>query len=165
MSGRRAASAAIVAMALIAIGATGCGRDDFKNDPSPPVPAEISVKIATDGVGISPKTFGAGVANFTVANLTNQTGSLAIHGPVTAETSAIPPTGTGTIKVELKSGKYEARAALRAEPAAPALVGRALPGLDQPIEDRVDHQLEPREAARIDLVRERLADAFEIGSL
>jgi len=108
LSGRRAASAALVAVALIAIGATGCGRDDFKNDPSPPVPAEISVKIATDGVGVSPKTFGAGVANFTVANLTNQTGSLAIHGPVTAETSAIPPTGTGTIKVELKSGNYEA---------------------------------------------------------
>jgi len=109
-SGRRVASAALVAAALIAIGVTGCGRNDFKNDPSPPVPAEISVKIATDGVGVSPKTFGAGVAIFTVANLTNQIGSLAIHGPVTAETSAIPPSGTGTIKVELKSGNYEASA-------------------------------------------------------
>lgn len=110
MSGRRVASAALLVVALIAIGVSGCGRDDFKNDPSPPVPAEISVKIAREGIGVSPKTFGAGVANFTVANLTNQTGSLAIHGPVTAETNSIPPTGTGTIKVELKSGNYEASA-------------------------------------------------------
>ena len=41
------------------------------------VPAVVSVKIATDGVGVSPKEFGAGQVNFTVANLTNQTGSLA----------------------------------------------------------------------------------------
>ena len=108
MSARGVAPAALCAVAVIAIGASGCGRDDFKNDPRPPVPAEIAVKIAQDGVAVSPKTFGAGLAVFTVANLTNQAGSLAIHGPVTAATSEIPPAGTGSVKVELKSGNYEA---------------------------------------------------------
>lgn len=66
------------------------------------------MKIATDGVGVSPKTFGAGLANFTVANLTNQAGSLTIHGPVSAQTDSIPPAGTGSVKVNLTSGTYEA---------------------------------------------------------
>ena len=41
----------LFAAALItALAVAGCGRDDFQNDPRPPVPAEVSVKIATDGV-------------------------------------------------------------------------------------------------------------------
>ena len=76
---------------LVALVVAGCGRNDFKNDPRPPIPAEVSVKIASDGVGVSPKEFGAGLVNFTIANLTNQTGSLAIHGPVSATSDAIAP--------------------------------------------------------------------------
>ena len=86
----------------------GCGRNDFNNDPRPPIPAEVSVKVATDGVGVSPKEFGAGLVNFTIANLTNETGSLAIHGPVTADSDPIAPGDTGTIKVNLKTGSYDA---------------------------------------------------------
>jgi hypothetical protein len=48
------------------------------------------------------------LVNFTVANLSNQTGSLAIHGPVSANTDAIAPTDTQTIKVQMKTGSYEA---------------------------------------------------------
>jgi hypothetical protein len=99
---------AVVAALVVVLAATGCGRNDFKNDPRPPVPAEVAVKIANDGVGVSPKTFGAGLVNFTVANLTNQTGSLAIHGPVSATTNQIPPGGTGSVKVEMTTGSYEA---------------------------------------------------------
>jgi hypothetical protein len=99
---------AVAAALVIAVTAAGCGRNDFKNDPSPPIPAEISVKIANDGVGVSPKTFGAGLAIFTAANLTNQTGSLVIHGPVSVSTDSIPPGGTGQVKTDLKSGSYEA---------------------------------------------------------
>jgi hypothetical protein len=99
---------AVIAALVVVLAATGCGRNDFKNDPRPPVPAEVAVKIANDGVGVSPKTFGAGLVNFTVANLTNQTGSLAIHGPVSATTDQIPPGGTGSVKVEMTTGSYEA---------------------------------------------------------
>src|SRR3954453_18467948 len=86
----------------------GCGRNDFNNDPRPPVPLEVSVKIANDGVVVSPKEFGAGLANITVANLTNDTGSLAIHGPVTADSAEIGPGDADTVKVDMKSGSYEA---------------------------------------------------------
>ena len=99
----------VFAAALVtALVVAGCGRDDFKNDPRPPIPAEVSVKIAKDGVAVSPNEFGAGIVNFTIANLTTEPGTLAIQGPVDADSSEIPPTGTGTIKVEMKTGSYEA---------------------------------------------------------
>jgi hypothetical protein len=93
---------------LVALVVVGCGRNDFENDPRPPIPAEISVKIASDGVAVSPKEFGAGLANITVANLTNQTGSLAIHGPVDATSPEIAPGDADTVKVDMKTGSYEA---------------------------------------------------------
>ncbi len=93
---------------LVVVVVAGCGRNDFNNDPRPPIPAEVSVKIATDGVGVSPREFGAGLVNFTVANLTNGTGSLAIHGPVSAGSDQIAPGDAETFKMNLKSGSYEA---------------------------------------------------------
>jgi hypothetical protein len=99
----------VFAAALVtALVVAGCGQDDFKNDPRPPIPAEVSVKIAKDGVAVSPKEFGAGLVNFTIANLTTEPGTLAIQGPIDADSSEIPPAGTDTVKVELKTGSYEA---------------------------------------------------------
>jgi hypothetical protein len=97
--------AVISATALIA---AGCGRDDFENDPRPAVPAEVSVRIADSGVGMSPKEFGAGLVNFTIANLTTDPGTLRVSGPVDADTQEIPPGGVETIKVEMRTGTYEA---------------------------------------------------------
>src|SRR5215475_5884336 len=95
----------VLAAALVtALAVAGCGRSDFKNDPRPPVPAEVSVKIAKDGVAVSPREFGAGLVNFTIANLTTDPGTLAIHGPVNAGSGEIPPASTGTVKVDMKTG-------------------------------------------------------------
>lgn len=93
---------------LVALIVTGCGRDDFENDPRPSIPAEVAVKIADSGVGVSPKVFGAGLVNFTIANLTDRPGTLAIHGPVDADSNEIPPGAAETLKVQVKSGTYEA---------------------------------------------------------
>ena len=98
--------AAVAVLAALVV--AGCGRNDFKNDPRPPIPLEVSVKIAPDGVGVSPEEFGAGLVNLTVANLTNDTGSLAIHGPVSASTDPIAPGDADTIKVDMKTGHYDA---------------------------------------------------------
>ena len=99
----------LAALALLAaLVATGCGRDDFKNDPRPPVPAEVAVKIANSGVGVSPREFGAGLVNFTIANLTERPGTLAISGPVDADSNEIPPGAAETLKVQMKTGTYEA---------------------------------------------------------
>ena len=95
-------------MATAALIVSGCGRNDFENDPRPPVPAEVAVKIGKDGVAVSPKEFGAGLVNFTVANLTDRTGTLAIHGPVDAGSDEIPPGAAETLKVQMQTGTYEA---------------------------------------------------------
>jgi hypothetical protein len=110
MPWRRGRALLVLATALVALVVAGCGRNDFKNDPRPPVPAEISVKIASDGIVVSPREFGAGLANITVANLTNDTGSLVIHGPVSASSDSMAPGDTATLKLEMKTGSYEASA-------------------------------------------------------
>jgi hypothetical protein len=98
----------LVVLAALATVIAGCGRDDFENDPRPPVPAEVSAKIADDGVAVSPREFGAGLVNLTVANLTTEPGTLVIRGPVNAESNEIPAAGATTLKVDLKTGSYEA---------------------------------------------------------
>src|SRR3954454_2791576 len=107
---RRRGRAVLLLATLVVAGlvVAGCGRNDFNNDPRPPIPAEVSVKIARDGVVVSPREFGAGLVNFTVANLTNETGSLAIHGPVDSNSGDIAPGDADTLKVDVKSGSYEA---------------------------------------------------------
>jgi hypothetical protein len=107
---RRGRALLISATLVMALAVVGCGRNDFKNDPRPPIPAEVSVKIAKDGVAVSPKEFGAGLVNFTVANLTMKPGSLSIQGPVDASSGEIPAAGAETLKVDMKTGKYEASA-------------------------------------------------------
>ncbi len=105
---RRGRALLVLATLLVALVVVGCGRDDFNNDPRPPIPAEISVKIATDGVAVSPREFGAGLANITIANLTNESGSLAIRGPVDATSQQIAPGDADTLTVDMKTGNYEA---------------------------------------------------------
>lgn len=95
---------------LAALIVAGCGRDDFENDPRPPVPAEITVKIGDGGVTVSPSQFGAGLVNFTIANFEDEPAVFQIEGPVDAVSDEIPGNGTQNIKVELDTGDYEASA-------------------------------------------------------
>jgi hypothetical protein len=89
------------------IALAGCGRDDFENDPRPAVPAEITVKISTADVVVSPAEFGAGLVNFTIANLTDESAILTVEGPTLAESDEIPPRGNTLLKAEMETGSYE----------------------------------------------------------
>ena len=83
-----------LSVGLVALGVAGCGRDDFENDPRPPVAAEITVKIGDGAVTISPKEFGV----------------LQVEGPVDAVSDQVPPNGNVQLKTELETGEYEASA-------------------------------------------------------
>ena len=104
----RAVLAALVAVAAIAV--AGCGRDDFENDPRPAVPAEITVKISTTDIVVSPAEFGAGLVNFTIANLTDEAAIITVDGPTVAESNEIPARGNGALKAEMETGSYEVSA-------------------------------------------------------
>lgn len=105
---RRARALVAAAVAIAALAVVGCGRDDFENDPRAAIPAEVSAKIGSDSVAVSPREFGAGLVNMTIANLSTEPGALVIRGPVNTESDEIPPAATTTLKIEMERGTYEA---------------------------------------------------------
>ena len=101
----------VLSVGLAAVAVAGCGRNDFANDPRPAIPAEVSVKMAKDGIAVSPKEFGSGLVNFTIANLTDTPGTLVIQGPINAQSPEVVAAGTATLKIDMnQSGTYEASA-------------------------------------------------------
>jgi hypothetical protein len=108
---RRRGRASLLALAALgAVVFAGCGRDDFENDPRPPVPIEITVKVSDKDVAVSPGTFGAGLVNFTIVNLSTDPATLAVDGPTSAATDEIPPGGNTLLKTEMDPGSYEVSA-------------------------------------------------------
>jgi hypothetical protein len=110
MSRRRGRALVALAVGLAALVIAACGRDDFANDPRPPVPAEITVKIGHGEVVVSPKEFGAGLVHFEIANLEDTPATLAIEGPTEAVSDEIPARGNNSLKTEMTTGSYEASA-------------------------------------------------------
>ncbi len=104
------ASMLVIATAAL----VGCGSDsDYKNDPRPPVPINISAAISPDKITVSPKEFGAGPVTFLIANLTDdpqevtvETADLSDTAGIKQTTSPINPQGTAELKVEVGEGEY-----------------------------------------------------------
>lgn len=107
---RRGRALVALAACLAALTVTACGRDDFKNDPRPPTPAEVSIQVTEDTLTVSPSEFGAGIANFTVINLGDAPTGVTIDGPTTGETAEVAPGTSTALKMEMKTGDYEASA-------------------------------------------------------
>ena len=98
-----------------AVAATGCGEDDFKNEPRPPVPIELTGVIQEDKVTVSPngidKQIGAGPILITISNQTKESHTVTLEGDrVRERTSPINPLDTATIQKTLPRGSYEVRA-------------------------------------------------------
>ncbi len=104
------AAAAAVGCALI-VGFSGCGEDDFENNPRPPSPVELTAAIDKNNVTIAPSDPNAGLVVITISNQTEESKQLVLEGPEeTTSSGEIPPRGTGSIKTELVQGEYEATA-------------------------------------------------------
>lgn len=89
------------------VAAAGCGRDDFENDPRPAVPAEITIRVSDKDVVVSPGAFGAGLVNFTIANLADEPAIVTVEGPTVAESGEVPPGGNTVLKAEMETGSYD----------------------------------------------------------
>ena len=113
------------AVALVAAFAlASCGEEDFKNDPRPPAPIELTARIADDVVNISPHTagqVGAGLATITISIQSQDPAVLVLEGPsdesqppqcasagpeVAACSGEVVAGGTGDMKVNLQEGDY-----------------------------------------------------------
>jgi hypothetical protein len=106
----RRGPAALLAVALAA-SLAACGEEDFKNDPRPPLPIELTGVIQSDKVTVSPAKIGAGPVLITIANQTDDPHPIILSGgSLEAHFPAVAPTDTATIQRTLAPGDYEVTA-------------------------------------------------------
>ncbi|MEJ7876773.1 MAG: hypothetical protein WKF62_08935 [Solirubrobacterales bacterium] len=118
---------ATVGCAMI-VGVSGCGEDDFENNPRPPSPVEVTAAIDKDSVSIAPSNLDAGLVVITISNQTEEPTELVIEGPTDVNSGEIPPRGTGTIKTALEEGDYRVSTGSSDEVIVPAGITVGPPG-------------------------------------
>ena len=99
-------AAALCASVLLA----ACGDEDFKNEPRPPSPIELSALINDKQVVVSPSDVGAGLVSITVSNQSGDPATLTLSGPNDIASNQILPGNTAQLKGELKQGDYDVSA-------------------------------------------------------
>ena len=101
---RRTCAAALLVVAGVA---TGCGAEDFPNEPRPAAPVELSARIDDGKVVVAPSSIGAGLATITISNQASDEVELNFDGPgKDRQTNQIPPGGVSSIKLALDQGDY-----------------------------------------------------------
>jgi len=118
----------------VAIG--GCGDDnDYKNDPRPPSPINVTAFVGAKRVAVSPNAFGAGPIVVIVTNRSNSSQDVTFQnsvagsegGEVAQSTGPINPGDTGQIKLDVVEGKYEVKTGDEAISPASVAVGPERP--------------------------------------
>ncbi|MGH2924884.1 MAG: hypothetical protein ACRDK1_02800 [Solirubrobacterales bacterium] len=84
-----------------------CGSGDFANDPRPPSPILVGVKVDAERVSISPSNFGAGVVTFAITNLSKGPIRVQLSGPASASSAPIKPGQPGSLDAQLPRGDYQ----------------------------------------------------------
>jgi hypothetical protein len=97
---------AVVSVAALAV--AGCGSGTTTTRPRPPAQLEVSANVNPEKVQVSPDKFGAGVVNFTVANLSSSPITFSVNGPKKASTTRIQPGAPDYLKMNLTEGTYQA---------------------------------------------------------
>ena len=107
---------AVMAGALLL---AGCGdNDDYKNDPRPPSPINVTAFVGAKRVSVSPNSFGAGPIVVIVTNQSNSSQDVTFQtsragsggsADVTQSTGPINPGDTGQIKLDVVQGRYEVK--------------------------------------------------------
>jgi hypothetical protein len=104
--------------AALALVLAGCGGDDFKNEPRPPVPLELTGVIQAKKVTVSPNKVGAGPVEITISNQTDAAHTVTLESVtetkgtpgVLERVGPIQPDDTATLQKTLAEGTYEVRA-------------------------------------------------------
>ena len=112
---RQMTFAALATLAALSLGA--CGEDDFADEPPrASAPIVVTARVDQREVVVSPDHFGAGLVNFTIANLSDSPVRFTLSGPKEVASEQIPPgqseggAAAVNLKVELPEGSYQATA-------------------------------------------------------
>lgn len=102
---------AFLAAGTLGMMASGCGGEDFENEPRPPVPIELTGVIQPEKVTVSPNKVGAGPVLITISNQTKEAHTVTLEGDTIEERiGPVQPLDTATIQQTLPRGQYEVRA-------------------------------------------------------
>jgi hypothetical protein len=101
-------------LCALGLALAGCGGDDFKNDPRPPVPKQLTGVITEQEVTISPDALGAGPVVITISNQTKASHTVTLEssggGTIREQVGPINPLDTATIQRTLAPGQYTVKA-------------------------------------------------------
>ena len=107
---RRIRAGALCALCAAGLVLAACGEDDFKNEPRPPVPKELTGVITDQKVTVSPHELGAGPVVITVSNQTDAAHTLTLEsadsGTIREQVGPINPLDTATLQRTLTEGTY-----------------------------------------------------------
>jgi hypothetical protein len=110
---RLAASLSVVALSAVALGC-GSGKT-YRNNPRPPQTIVVAAAISPGGITVSPSSFGAGLIQLVVTNLTTSSQQLEVVSrgsggtAVAQQTGPINPQDTAQLKANLGPGAYNVR--------------------------------------------------------
>ena len=110
MSKRGRTRMAALSFGVLVLGGCG-GGSDFKNEPRPAVPIQLTGVITDKQVTVSPNRIGAGPIVLLIANETNQSHAVTLIGPnVNTTVPAVNPQDSAKIQETLSQGHYTVRA-------------------------------------------------------
>lgn len=106
---------AFALVATVGLTVAGCGgSNDFKNNPRPPAPVQLTGVIRADKLTVSPNRVGGGPVILIVSNQTQQAHFVTIEGEDVDETvGPVNPLDTAKIQTKVSQGTYTVEAGAR----------------------------------------------------